>query len=202
MSQEYSNPKRASEPHALPDIEVFELTAAEVVVMDEDLMHEASKHFPLMHMNGREQEKAIDWAIEESGTTGGWFWHTCLPGCLPDSDPMGPFATRAEALADAHEGVEDEDELLWFTSSSGRIELQMTLDQARSASHQGQCDDDVRELSKVPEIAAQLAAIKPEDLRAELREYGAWDTDELADHEQNLQRILWLAASDIREENV
>lgn len=30
MTQAYSNPERESEPHALPDIEVFELTALEV----------------------------------------------------------------------------------------------------------------------------------------------------------------------------
>ena len=31
----------------------------------------------------------------------GWYWWTCFPGCLPDSDPSGPFETEAEALADA-----------------------------------------------------------------------------------------------------
>lgn len=93
-------------------------------------------------------------------------------------------------------------EKLWYTSSSGRIELQMTLEQAKSASHQGQCDDDVDTLSNVPEIAEQLSAIDPEVLRGELREYGAWDSDELADHAQNIQRLLWLAAGDIRDNNL
>lgn len=88
-------------------------------------------------------------------------------------------------------------EKFWFTSSSGCIEIQMTLEQAHSASHQGQCDKDVLALSRVPEIKAQLDAIDPEVLKSELREYGAWDKDELADHAQNLQRILWLAAGDI-----
>jgi hypothetical protein len=89
---------------------------------------------------------------------------------------------------------------VYFTSSSGRIELEMTMEDALSASHQGQCDDDVLALSKVPRIAEQLARIDPELLRAELKEYGAWDSQELSDHDQNLQRILWLAAGDIREE--
>ena len=31
----------------------------------------------------------------------GWYWWSCFPGCLPNSDPIGPFATKAEALADA-----------------------------------------------------------------------------------------------------
>jgi hypothetical protein len=44
-----------------------------------------------------------------------------------------------------------------------------------------------------------LERIDAEALRKELREYGAWDDQELTDHEQNLQRILWIAAGDIVE---
>lgn len=83
---------------------------------------------------------------------------------------------------------------VWWSSSDGRLELQLTLAQARSASHQGQCDDDVRALSQEPDIAAQVAQWKPEDVRRELQGHGAWDEAELADHDQNLQRALWLAA--------
>jgi hypothetical protein len=87
---------------------------------------------------------------------------------------------------------------MWYTGNYG-VELQMTKAQAESASHQGQCDSDVRELSRVPKIARQLAKLDPAKLRSELKEYGAWDEAELADHDQNLQRILWLAAGDIVE---
>jgi hypothetical protein len=31
----------------------------------------------------------------------GWYWWPCFPGCLPDGDPMGPFDSEEEALADA-----------------------------------------------------------------------------------------------------
>ena len=48
-------------------------------------------------------------------------------------------------------------------------------------------------------IRAQLERIDPEALRKELRECGAWSDEELADHKQNLQRILWIAAGDIVE---
>lgn len=89
---------------------------------------------------------------------------------------------------------------MWFTSSSGQIELKMTMEQAKSASHQGQCDADVAELARVPAIKRQLDAIDPATLASELKEYGAWDDAELADHAQNLQRILWLAAGNIVEE--
>jgi DNA-binding FadR family transcriptional regulator len=88
---------------------------------------------------------------------------------------------------------------MWFTSTHGTIEIQMTKAQAESASHPGQCDDDVRALSNHRKIRAQLERIDPKTLRDELREYGAWDEEELADHDQNLQRILWIAAGDILE---
>ncbi len=87
----------------------------------------------------------------------------------------------------------------WASTSSGRIEIQMSLDEAKSASHQGQCDEDVQALSRVPHIAAQLADIDPALLASELREYGAWDETQLADHDQNIQRLLWSLAGDIVE---
>jgi hypothetical protein len=31
----------------------------------------------------------------------GWYWWSCFPGCLPDSEPCGPFATEQEAILDA-----------------------------------------------------------------------------------------------------
>lgn len=110
--QAYSNPKRANDPYSLPDVEVFELTAQEAAAQDEDLVYEYSKRheFRLCHMNSRVQEAMLDAIVEEEGITGGWFWWTCLPGCMPDSCAFGPFATRQEALADAQENSEETDE--------------------------------------------------------------------------------------------
>ena len=28
----------------------------------------------------------------------GYYWWACFPGCLPDGDPMGPYATEAECM--------------------------------------------------------------------------------------------------------
>ena len=87
----------------------------------------------------------------------------------------------------------------YWVSSSGRINLRITRCDARNASHPGPCDADVAELAKRPYIAKQLAAIDRAALSAELAEYGAWDETERADHAQNLQRLLWIAAGDIAE---
>lgn len=72
--QAYSNPERASDPYALPDLEVFFADAGE-----------------------------LQWEMQEEPSAAGWYWWSCFPGCLPDGDPIGPFDTQAEALADAQE---------------------------------------------------------------------------------------------------
>ena len=101
MAQVYSDPKRESDPHALPDVEVFQLTATEVASMDEDLIGEYIKSHPLASFNSRDREAMLGAIVEEEGINSGWYWHTCFPGCLPESDPYGPFETAAEAKADA-----------------------------------------------------------------------------------------------------
>ena len=79
MSQHYSDPERETMPHALPDVEVFYFEQGDFGI-------------PL---------NALD---ESEPAESGWYWWSCSPGCLPDSDPVGPFATEAEALADAQTG--------------------------------------------------------------------------------------------------
>lgn len=107
MTQAYSDPSRESDPHALPDIEVFQLTAQEVAEMDEDMIYEYSKRheFRLSSMNSKTRDAMFDAMIEENGITGGWFYWYCFPGCLPDSSPYGPFDSRDEALKDAQDNA-------------------------------------------------------------------------------------------------
>lgn len=104
--QVYSNPDRENDPHMLPDVEVFELTAREAAELEEDAIWEFTQRheFHLASMNSKVREEMLDAMIEENGIAGGWFWWTCLPGCLPDGSPFGPFATCDEAIADAQEG--------------------------------------------------------------------------------------------------
>lgn len=33
----------------------------------------------------------------------GWYYWTCAPGCLPDSDAFGPFGSALAALRDAYD---------------------------------------------------------------------------------------------------
>lgn len=97
--QFYSDPTRESDPHALPDVEVFELTARECAEQHDELIYEYLKRheFRLATMNSRDRDRMFDAMIAEEGVEGGWFYWYCLPGCLPDSPAIGPFASPAEA---------------------------------------------------------------------------------------------------------
>ena len=85
-------------------------------------------------------------------------------------------------------------------TSFNRFELNITKAQVLATWHPGAMDDDIAALSKVPGIARQLKKLDPEQVRAELAEYGAWNEEELQDHAQNLQRVLWCGVCDIWEE--
>jgi hypothetical protein len=41
----------------------------------------------------------------ETSLDAGWYWWACFPGCLPDGDPSGPFATEQEAIDNAQENA-------------------------------------------------------------------------------------------------
>lgn len=105
MPYEYSNPERESDEYALPNIEIFQLTAQECAAADEDLVYEYMKRheFRLAGMNSRTREKMLDAIVENEGIKGGFFWQACFPGCLPDGEAVGPFETYAEAKADSQE---------------------------------------------------------------------------------------------------
>jgi hypothetical protein len=105
MAHAYNDPTRADDPHALPNIEAFQLTAVEVAEMDDDLIWEYQRRheYRLASMNGKVREAMLDAIVDEEQITGGWYWWACFPGCMPDSDPIGPFQTEADALADAQD---------------------------------------------------------------------------------------------------
>jgi hypothetical protein len=89
---------------------------------------------------------------------------------------------------------------MWWSDSMGKIELNVDIDLAKTCSHPGDCESDVRILMQNPAIKDQLENVDPDTLRDTLTEYGAWNVDELQDHGMNLVRILWVACCDLVEE--
>lgn len=66
--------------------------------------------------------------------------------------------------------------------------------------HTGDCLDDIERCMQLTEVKAELAKIDPVALIRELGEYGAWEEEDLKDHNENLKRILWIAAGNIQDE--
>lgn len=105
--QAYSDPSRETDPHALPDVEIFPMStddflqAAHDTWMAEALNNLVSDCRDFEHLNPAASELA---AIEQAAKElSGFYWQPCFPGCLPDGDPIGPFETEQEALADAQD---------------------------------------------------------------------------------------------------
>jgi len=78
--------------------------------------------------------------------------------------------------------------------------ITLSIEVANSCGHGGDCTNDVKECMQLPEIKAEFAEIDPKQLIKELEQYGGWDEKDLQNHNDNLERILWLAASEILEE--
>lgn len=79
-------------------------------------------------------------------------------------------------------------------------EIALRREDVLACAHQGRCDDDVAATVSLPYVAKQLDAMSAADIALELKEYGAWNEDELSDEDANRERFLWTVAFNIREE--
>ena len=75
-----------------------------------------------------------------------------------------------------------------WCDGSGRLNIVLTQAQIDSVCHSGANDAAVAELEK--------PILNPAHVHDALREYGAWDSAELADDAENLARVLWVACWD------
>jgi hypothetical protein len=86
----------------------------------------------------------------------------------------------------------------WWTSSSGRIEIELSREVIESCHHQGACDDDVEYWQSKLDLN-----LDRESMIDELGEYGAWSDDELntLSNDELEQKILWIACGDIQDDS-
>lgn len=92
--QAYSDPERETDPYALPDVEVFHVAAAEFAQAEHGTWQAEATY----SLEASPFSNLTDCSLLE-----GWYWWSCFPGCLPDSDPIGPFETEQAALEDAQD---------------------------------------------------------------------------------------------------
>ena len=88
----YSDPKRADEPNALPDVEVFYQGPRDFVEAPQGTwQYDLTLELPTSpHSN-----------LTDCGSLVGYYYAFGFPGCLWDSEPNGPYETEEEAIAAA-----------------------------------------------------------------------------------------------------
>jgi hypothetical protein len=87
-----------------------------------------------------------------------------------------------------------------WSSSCGKIELEFSKAQVRGVAKSGANDEAVAELLRYPSVMRQLDDLDDAVVRDCLRPFGAWTEGELADGDENLSRLVWMACHDIAEE--
>lgn len=88
---------------------------------------------------------------------------------------------------------------IFWTCGSGRITIEFQPEDVSYVCHSGPNDEHVEDIIRLPRIKKQLDKLDPEAVRNMLREYGAWDKEELKDSLQNLRRLVWIALWDCKE---
>jgi hypothetical protein len=99
--QAYSDADREDDPMALPDLEVFRAS-----VIDCPTCAERYQYEPAGGVTVPDKCSACGESMKDEPIQSGWFYWYCFPGCLPDSEPYGPFESKEDALAEAREGIE------------------------------------------------------------------------------------------------
>ena len=84
-------------------------------------------------------------------------------------------------------------------ASLNYFDLYFTRKDVDSMPLSGACDDTVNVIANKPYIIRQFATIDNDKLIKELIGYGAWDEIELQDKQANIERIISIACSDIKE---
>jgi len=94
--QAYSDPSRANDTWSLPNVEIFEASYREC----------ECGCSVFTEYNSACPECDDDGSDDDPDTSIGWFYWYCFPGCLPDSEPIGPFNSSEAAHADMLEAQE------------------------------------------------------------------------------------------------
>ncbi len=97
--------KAASEAERLKNVEIFHIGASNFlsagggdwrsILLDEKTEESSGPD------DDEEEKESV--RQSEADSLAGWYWWTCCPGCMPDSDANGPFDTQDEAKENALE---------------------------------------------------------------------------------------------------
>jgi hypothetical protein len=105
MTQAYLDESRASDPYALPNLSVQHWEDAVSVDMGGETQYFPDLGDAFDAIGEHWIDGGSDATIERAE---GYYVAVCLPGCLPDSDWMGPYGSEEEAIEEARAMFGDE----------------------------------------------------------------------------------------------
>lgn len=108
----------------------------------------------------------------------------CCPACESD-EGFGGCIMKTDIRPDA---------LYWWTESMGRFDLKIPGQAILDIFRPGPADGPVAHWAEIIERPVRATA---DALRASLKEYGAWDDEELSDDATNWERVVWSACCDL-----
>jgi hypothetical protein len=129
--------------HTPKNTEIFHLSASDFLTAGEgdwraerlaeetpDYESETARALALAEMGEHADSEQVRAAAEsdreaEAEKLAGYYWWTCCPGCMPDSDASGPFETEEEANEDAG-GGEYEDHIIALAEELGEDPADIT----------------------------------------------------------------------------
>ena len=141
----------------------------------------------------------------------GILWNTdvdarCCPGEILELGPDGKETGRSVLIQTDWDYPSVASSFGWSLTSVQaarrdaqfeRFSITLPREAIDDCHHQGDCGPDVEAWATDIDRPDDCT---PEALAAELREYGAWDDAELADDSANWERIIWIAAGNLKEE--
>lgn len=77
--------------------------------------------------------------------------------------------------------------------------LNITKAVANECSQSGNNEYSVNYYMNLPKYKKQLLKLDKEQVKDELNDLGVWEDDELANHEDNLQRLFWVSCGNISD---
>lgn len=88
----YTDKEEEDSTYSLPDAETFYMGKS-------DFHPDTSDTGSWMEEYGKramEEDNTVEYLV-------GWYFWYCQPGCLPDSEPYGPFKSEEAAMQEAHD---------------------------------------------------------------------------------------------------
>ena len=163
--------------------------------------------FPTLPANefGMSAQQCIDDRVtvrERYGTVTQMSWAhltaNTQPG-YPDGDHCPLSAEVRAAYPDREVRIHSELPVLilqgQYLHVDGETITQGTIEHLQSCGQPGDNTNAVEEFRRL----GPLVAGDPDDCAGYLRSYGTWDESELADHDSNIDRLIWLIGSDLED---